>query len=344
MEIGKKIRELRTARGITQETLAAELSVTPQAISKWECDMTTPDIQLLPQIAIYFGVTVDELFCLTDENELERIQNMVWDSRLLSPGELERAVRFLAAKAESGYRADRCYCLLAQLHNHQAQQHRLLAAEYAKKSLAVGPEEKDAHSELCEAMGGALPDWCGRNRYKLIEYYEEFLKKHPDYPRGYLWMLDNLIADHRLSEAKAYLEKMAKVDHSFRVPLYRGILLRAAGRFEEAERCLSEMEEQYADDWMVSLSLGDLAAERQQYDTAIAYYRRALTQQEKPRYADSYESIAQIYIIQKNYEGAIAAYEEELELFRNEWGFTEGESADKIRREITRLKAKAKQS
>ena len=34
MEIGKKIRELRTARGITQETLAAELSVTPQAISK----------------------------------------------------------------------------------------------------------------------------------------------------------------------------------------------------------------------------------------------------------------------------------------------------------------------
>ena len=37
MEIGKKIRELRIARNLTQEALAAELSATPQAISKWEC-------------------------------------------------------------------------------------------------------------------------------------------------------------------------------------------------------------------------------------------------------------------------------------------------------------------
>ena len=61
MEIGKKIRELRIARNLTQEALAAELSVTPQAISKWECGTTTPDIQLLPDIAIFFGVTLDEL-------------------------------------------------------------------------------------------------------------------------------------------------------------------------------------------------------------------------------------------------------------------------------------------
>ena len=50
MEIGKKIRELRIARNLTQEALAAELSVTPQAISKWECGTTTPDIQLLPDM------------------------------------------------------------------------------------------------------------------------------------------------------------------------------------------------------------------------------------------------------------------------------------------------------
>ena len=40
MEIGKKIRELRIARNLTQEALAAELSVTPQAISKWECGLS----------------------------------------------------------------------------------------------------------------------------------------------------------------------------------------------------------------------------------------------------------------------------------------------------------------
>ena len=90
MEIGKKIRELRIARNLTQEALAAELSVTPQAISKWECGTTTPDIQLLPDIAIFFGVTLDELFCLTDDNELDRIQNRIWDSRLLPHIEISR--------------------------------------------------------------------------------------------------------------------------------------------------------------------------------------------------------------------------------------------------------------
>ena len=207
MEIGKKIRELRIARNLTQEALAAELSVTPQAISKWECGTTTPDIQLLPDIAIFFGVTLDELFCLTDDNELDRIQNQIWDSRLLPQAELERAERFLQSRIEAGYRPGRCWCLRAQLHNHQAQQHHALAAEYARQALAVSPTEKDAHSELCEATGGTFGDWCVHNHARRIAYYREFVAAHPDYPRGYLWLLDDLIADGRLTEARGYLEK-----------------------------------------------------------------------------------------------------------------------------------------
>ena len=218
MEIGKKIRELRIARNLTQEALAAELSVTPQAISKWECGTTTPDIQLLPDIAIFFGVTLDELFCLTDDNELDRIQNQIWDSRLLPQAELERAERFLQSRIEAGYRPGRCWCLRAQLHNHQAQQHHALAAEYARQALAVSPTEKDAHSELCEATGGTFADWCVHNHARRIAYYREFVAAHPDYPRGYLWLLDDLIADGRLTEARDYLEKMARVDDSYRVP------------------------------------------------------------------------------------------------------------------------------
>ena len=91
MEIGKKIRDLRVSKGITQDILAEVLGVSPQAVSKWECGSTTPDIQLLPELAVYFGVTIDELFCLTDDREFDRIQNMIWDSRLIPQNELERA-------------------------------------------------------------------------------------------------------------------------------------------------------------------------------------------------------------------------------------------------------------
>lgn len=97
------------------------------------------------------------------------------------------------------------------------------------------------------------------NHALRIAYYREFVAAHPDYPRGYLWLLDDLIADGRLTEARDYLEKMACVDDSYRVPLYRGKILRAEGRMEEARACWAEMEAGFPDEWLVSLSLGDLA-------------------------------------------------------------------------------------
>lgn len=62
MLIGKKIRLLRKNKGITQAQLAEALSVSAQSVSKWENHLSTPDITVLPQIARYFGVTMDELF------------------------------------------------------------------------------------------------------------------------------------------------------------------------------------------------------------------------------------------------------------------------------------------
>ena len=62
MTLGNKIAELRKERGMTQEALANELGVSNQAVSKWEANQNCPDIQLLPQIADIFGVTLDSLF------------------------------------------------------------------------------------------------------------------------------------------------------------------------------------------------------------------------------------------------------------------------------------------
>ena len=62
MNIGNKIKELRKARGITQEQLAERIGVSFQAVSKWENNIALPDIALVPTLASYFGVTIDELF------------------------------------------------------------------------------------------------------------------------------------------------------------------------------------------------------------------------------------------------------------------------------------------
>ncbi len=62
MKLGKKIKSLRLARGITQEQLAEAIHISPQAVSKWENDICLPDITLAPILAGYFGVSMDELF------------------------------------------------------------------------------------------------------------------------------------------------------------------------------------------------------------------------------------------------------------------------------------------
>lgn len=61
MRIGTQIRVLRRQKGMTQEALAAEMGVTVGAVSKWENNMTLPDVQMLCNLADYFKVTTDKL-------------------------------------------------------------------------------------------------------------------------------------------------------------------------------------------------------------------------------------------------------------------------------------------
>ena len=74
MTIGNKIKLLRTNKGVTQEQLAEQLHISGQAVSKWENETSTPDITMLPLLAEYFGITIDELMdyklnALTDKEK-----------------------------------------------------------------------------------------------------------------------------------------------------------------------------------------------------------------------------------------------------------------------------------
>lgn len=59
-----KLRELRQKKGVTQEAIADHLGITQQSVGKWERGEGYPDITLLPKLALYFNVTVDELLCV----------------------------------------------------------------------------------------------------------------------------------------------------------------------------------------------------------------------------------------------------------------------------------------
>lgn len=324
--MGKQIRAHRLRGNMTQEKLAETLHVTSQAVSKWENGTSYPDVSLLPELSAALGVTLDELFETNFGTHLRRIERMLENERELSSEAYDYAEQRLKEGClEAEYRG-RCLTMLAELNNHRAEMYRSHAADYAKQALEIEPEKHDNHSAFAQASGGALADWCVTNHSRMISWYEQFVKKNPRYLPGYLWLLDNLLADGRLDEAREALEQMREVKETYHYLLYKGWLLRYAKGWDAADACWNQMVTDYPDDWHVWCSRADTYAMRTQYDKAISDYQKAASLQERPRFTDCYDSIAQLCILQGDKAAAAEAYRQVVKILREEWDMQEGET------------------
>lgn len=342
MEIGNQIKQLRLRRGITQETMAQHFGITAQAISKWERGVATPDIAMLPDISAYFGVTIDELFSLSDDTRLERIQNMIWDVRYFDPADVEKERQFLLEKARREPENDKPYELLANIENHLAQEHKEFAAAYAKEALKRNPDNRDAHGSLVEAMGGVSADWHAASHHLLINFYKEFVEEHPDIWRAYMWLMDQLLDAGRIEEARSYLDRFSEVDSTFRTLCYRGLVSWYAGEKDKARHYWAQMQEEFPNDSGTWFWMGEIMAKSGEYEQAKVHYRHAMEIQEAPQYCDYLESIAQICELQGDIHGAIQTLKEEITLLEHQWKVPDGETVDAVRRNIARLEKKCK--
>ena len=337
MEMGKEIRRLRTDRGLTQEALASALHVTAQTVSKWECGTSFPDVQLLPEIAVFFGVSIDRLFAMTPEQELERLENHIAGSGLLAESETRRIEQQLRAIAENPAHAGRALTILTGLFNHQAERYRECAVTVGREAVERSEGSGDAISELANAWNSYIPDWCCRNHHALIEWFSDYCRRNPNNRPALMWLLDNLIDDRRLAEAREWLGRLEQIDGTFRTSMYRCLIAQAAGEREEAGRLLNELETMEGQDWSWALTVGDLFTQRQEYDKSVSWYRRAQEMQPAPKFVDSAESIAHICEIRGDRAGAADAYREQLRLLEEDWGIVSGEEHAKIERAIQKL-------
>lgn len=96
IKLGEKIRELRRRDGRTQEALADALGVTGQAVSRWEANGGYPDLEIIPAIANYFHITIDELFGYNSDRD-KKIQKILDDADAMinAQGDMEPCISFL---------------------------------------------------------------------------------------------------------------------------------------------------------------------------------------------------------------------------------------------------------
>ncbi|MBQ3203080.1 MAG: helix-turn-helix transcriptional regulator [Clostridia bacterium] len=154
LNIGKTIKRLRKEREITQEEFAEVMGVSCQSISRWENDSCYPDIEMIPTIAAFFGISVDHLMGIDEQAEKTAVDRYLNDFQAaVSSGDIDACIRI----ARAG---------VAEFPNNYALLNKLMYA------LFVAGDDT-----------GNIPDWKeNRDKYdaEIVALGERIIKYCPD--------------------------------------------------------------------------------------------------------------------------------------------------------------------
>lgn len=236
--IGTNIKRLRESRAVTQEQLASALNITFQAVSKWETGATLPDTLLLPQIARFFGVTIDDLFRETGqgyENQARRLFAEYEDSRSQSDFlEADKAFRRLLQSGDYTVDDLRTYGILYQ---YRAKACIDKALELFDQALEESGEARDVLYYRVVRQRIALLAGFGRGE-ECIREQLEILEKEPDNPENYMSVISAYYHSGKHDLAQEWFERAAAAFPDFAgFYVYGGDLADRAGLTEQAFAC-----------------------------------------------------------------------------------------------------------
>ena len=273
--IGENIKKLRNEKQVTQEQLAEYLSISYQAVSKWENNVTTPDIFLLPKIAEYFEVPIDELFKVNAnyKNRAARLFS-IYSYRSTKENfdkadvEYEKLIAENKADGEDIGNYGMLYQFYAQKLNKKAE-------ELMKQSIEMGNENLEGQLRYLLTTQG---------RYKEnIKKYEERIKSNPE-------------------NAKNWYGLAASYGGTY-------------GDGTNPEKALDIIKnglEKFPNDFALLNLYAETCRGLKKYEEAIDYFKKSVEQ--NPDTGDSYYGMAFTYKEMGKYEESIWAWKEVIAL------------------------------
>lgn len=293
-----------------------------------------PDMTLLPDLAMVFGVPIDDLFTYSKDRMYDKIGSILKHGNQLDNRYFQDFEKFLLGELAQDSSSHKVVSTLAWLYFKYAEQLREKAVIYAKQALDLKPNSKPDINIISNASNGTISDWNVRNRHELIAYYQRTLKLSPDNKRLYFYLLDNLIDDGRLEEAKKTLAESRSANPSPLNDYYHILIQERLHGFAAVKEDYLKLVDLYRDNWSVLFSVANSFSQNGAYQEAIPIWEQAFEAQEKPRYVDYYEAIAQCYLLLGDKPQAIGAYQKVLTVLADDWGLSFGTAVDRIKHKI----------
>ena len=269
----KNLKRFRLAKNLTQEQVAEVLGISTQTVSRWECNITLPDVRILPKIASLYCVTIDDLYqeaSATYDNYAARLCSVFEASHrpedfMLAYAEYQKLLK----SGEYTMNDLRSYGIL---HQYMMQVCRDKAEEIFDRVIEMGPNEDGEAYWSTHRQKGLFLWEIGRNQ-ESIDLFLPLVEAGSNELQEWICLIQAYSFANNYDAALEWIRKAeCKFRESAMLHIYSGDLLRSMKRYDEAfhhwKRAL-EMEPDWCD---AAYSMAFCYEELGNYEKAYAIY------------------------------------------------------------------------
>jgi tetratricopeptide (TPR) repeat protein len=273
-------------------------------------------------------VTLDDLFSLTPDDHIEKIDAMLRDDFIITDENFTWAERYLKGALSENARNNDIRVRLIGLHNHRASRALQMARRIAQEGINTDADDVRFHRMFliaCRQRG---------DLDLLTAFYENESASKAQNRHAVQVMIEAYLETHQPQKARVWLEKLEPCFDRF---LYEGDILLSDGD-ESAAKTAWRGAAQYAERYQDTLHIAKRFYKLHDDDAAIEFYLKSGEARTPKGALDYAYALAFIYDRQGRPADAIAMWENIIAALASEWDITSGESVDWPKREIERLR------
>lgn len=291
LNLGSVIKRLRAEQGVTQDALAEYLGISYQAVSKWETGTTLPDITLLPKLAAFFGVRIDELFSVNHEDELERIDALL-QKESMTDANYAYAKRVLDGILRENPKDAEALKRYAKVYLAKTNTDLITAGRMLEQAMEIAPLDEEVYALYRSVRGGGEYKYHSDNDW-FIRVCEPYARKYPQNIGLYRMLIEAMIGKKYFERAEELLTVVKFAgENKYMKEVFLGDIALAKGDAVKAKEIWNTIPKT---DWLGQYEAGERFNRLNDYDRAIECFNNAYEAQTAPRKMDMMYSLAFLY-------------------------------------------------